>query len=171
MAADVDRHGQAGNVGRVHLDVDGQGRLDPAEPLGPDPEPVDLLAELFLQRPDVGPRVALVDGADDGLLGEAGGQLKAAADADADDERRARLRSRPVHRLHHKPLDALDPVGRGQHRSEEHTSELQSRENLVCRLLLEKKNRADLYMNWIYSDIRGEALDFQASSMTSALRC
>src|SRR5207302_1338032 len=27
----------------------------------------------------------------------------------------------------------------GQHRSEEHTSELQSRENLVCRLLLEKK--------------------------------
>src|SRR5690606_40705653 len=27
------------------------------------------------------------------------------------------------------------------YRSEEHTSELQSRENLVCRLLLEKKNR------------------------------
>src|SRR5690606_42147714 len=27
-----------------------------------------------------------------------------------------------------------------QQRSEEHTSELQSRENLVCRLLLEKKN-------------------------------
>src|SRR5690606_39690914 len=27
-------------------------------------------------------------------------------------------------------------------RSEEHTSELQSRENLVCRLLLEKKNLA-----------------------------
>src|SRR5690606_41684446 len=26
-------------------------------------------------------------------------------------------------------------------RSEEHTSELQSRENIVCRLLLEKKNR------------------------------
>src|SRR5690606_16720382 len=30
------------------------------------------------------------------------------------------------------------PVHRGS-RSEEHTSELQSRENLVCRLLLEKK--------------------------------
>src|SRR5690606_19585357 len=28
----------------------------------------------------------------------------------------------------------------GEVRSEEHTSELQSRENLVCRLLLEKKN-------------------------------
>src|SRR5690606_41764590 len=33
----------------------------------------------------------------------------------------------------------LPPVGR----SEEHTSELQSRENLVCRLLLEKKKNSD----------------------------
>src|SRR5690606_41550850 len=32
-------------------------------------------------------------------------------------------------------IDGLDEA-----RSEEHTSELQSRENLVCRLLLEKKN-------------------------------
>src|SRR5690606_41479211 len=30
--------------------------------------------------------------------------------------------------------------GHTKERSEEHTSELQSRENLVCRLLLEKKN-------------------------------
>src|SRR5690606_40229175 len=30
------------------------------------------------------------------------------------------------------------------HRSEEHTSELQSRENLVCRLLLEKKNESKM---------------------------
>src|SRR5436309_11506754 len=29
----------------------------------------------------------------------------------------------------------------GEERSEEHTSELQSRENLVCRLLLEKKKK------------------------------
>src|SRR5207302_350649 len=34
------------------------------------------------------------------------------------------------------------PVDLRPWRSEEHTSELQSRENLVCRLLLEKKNRA-----------------------------
>src|SRR5690606_39626397 len=32
--------------------------------------------------------------------------------------------------------------GPGALRSEEHTSELQSRENLVCRLLLEKKKHA-----------------------------
>src|SRR5690606_40922420 len=31
-------------------------------------------------------------------------------------------------------------TGKSCKRSEEHTSELQSRENLVCRLLLEKKN-------------------------------
>src|SRR5690606_39911979 len=31
------------------------------------------------------------------------------------------------------------PYGEALFRSEEHTSELQSRENLVCRLLLEKK--------------------------------
>src|SRR5690606_41781640 len=31
------------------------------------------------------------------------------------------------------------PIRRQPFRSEEHTSELQSRENLVCRLLLEKK--------------------------------
>src|SRR5690606_41442388 len=33
------------------------------------------------------------------------------------------------------------PAGCGCRRSEEHTSELQSRENLVCRLLLEKKKK------------------------------
>src|SRR5690606_40712220 len=32
-------------------------------------------------------------------------------------------------------------------RSEEHTSELQSRENLVCRLLLEKKNAQQKNLN------------------------
>src|SRR5690606_39763522 len=42
-------------------------------------------------------------------------------------------------------IDNLAEVRIGQNvclRSEEHTSELQSRENLVCRLLLEKKNTA-----------------------------
>src|SRR5690606_41335120 len=37
-------------------------------------------------------------------------------------------------------IDALAEIGITSGRSEEHTSELQSRENLVCRLLLEKKN-------------------------------
>src|SRR6516165_7894031 len=38
-------------------------------------------------------------------------------------------------------LPAIEVIGRDSHRrSEEHTSELQSQSNLVCRLLLEKKN-------------------------------
>src|SRR5438270_7862374 len=37
------------------------------------------------------------------------------------------------------PFDEVDILGI-QDRSEEHTSELQSQSNLVCRLLLEKKN-------------------------------
>src|SRR5207302_5436222 len=37
------------------------------------------------------------------------------------------------------PVRSPPLASRGE-RSEEHTSELQSRENLVCRLLLEKKN-------------------------------
>src|SRR5436309_11315998 len=48
------------------------------------------------------------------------------------------------------PVEAFDGtklVPAMHERSEEHTSELQSRENLVCRLLLEKKN------NRIYSNI------------------
>src|SRR5207302_9123453 len=38
------------------------------------------------------------------------------------------------------PACAAAAPALAQERSEEHTSELQSRENLVCRLLLEKKN-------------------------------
>src|SRR6266511_4270960 len=41
----------------------------------------------------------------------------------------------------------LDLAYPGRKRSEEHTSELQSRENLVCRLLLEKKK-----LNLFFSD-------------------
>src|SRR5690606_39728399 len=47
-----------------------------------------------------------------------------------------------IRRLHGTgELARHDPrSGRAAGRSEEHTSELQSRENLVCRLLLEKEN-------------------------------
>src|SRR3712207_7698523 len=46
------------------------------------------------------------------------------------------------------PEEGLAPVGdvaalAARVRSEEHTSELQSRQYLVCRLLLEKKNNVD----------------------------
>src|SRR5690606_41805001 len=41
--------------------------------------------------------------------------------------------------LKNRVEECLALVGLSDKRSEEHTSELQSRENLVCRLLLEKK--------------------------------
>src|SRR5205814_5569691 len=47
--------------------------------------------------------------------------------------------------LHNPSGDVLRGEPRGE-RSEEHTSELQSLRHLVCRLLLEKKNR----MNHLY---------------------
>src|SRR3712207_7509916 len=63
--------------------------------------------------------------------------------AEAGDElrRRVRLRERVI-RV--QPTDRGPPGGAHAHvgdvaRSEEHTSELQSRQYLVCRLLLEKK--------------------------------
>src|SRR3712207_8062177 len=48
---------------------------------------------------------------------------------------------RDVAHLRDPEVEDLDPqAARGpRHRSEEHTSELQSRQYLVCRLLLEKK--------------------------------
>src|SRR2546422_6488320 len=64
--------------------------------------------------------------------------------------------SRPVGRAAHLRQDATGPVLRpglrrragpavadGNVRSEEHTSELQSRLHLVCRLLLEKKKKQE----------------------------
>src|SRR5205085_5418612 len=62
-------------------------------------------------------------------------------------------RSRSVSILPDGPLPPLPPsgavpspevsrrAGKGEIRSEEHTSELQSQSNLVCRLLLEKKKK------------------------------
>src|SRR5690606_39723998 len=49
-------------------------------------------------------------------------------------------------RLHsgHQPCPFRKRAILGRLRSEEHTSELQSRENLVCRLLLEKKKKKQL---------------------------
>src|SRR5688572_31053281 len=46
--------------------------------------------------------------------------------------------------------EALELLTGERERSEEHTSELQSQSNLVCRLLLEKKNK--------YLDLKSKAL-------------
>src|SRR2546430_8606284 len=53
------------------------------------------------------------------------------------------LHSHPATRVpyHHRPDHAPPYRTRRRTRSEEHTSELQSQSNLVCRLLLEKKKQ------------------------------
>src|SRR3989475_4512023 len=48
---------------------------------------------------------------------------------------------RSGHHLAAVPKGRLFPLSRDELRSEEHTSELQSQSNLVCRLLLEKKKK------------------------------
>src|SRR3712207_7090901 len=50
----------------------------------------------------------------------------------------------PVHPAR-RPRAELLHVGGALGRSEEHTSELQSRQYLVCRLLLEKKKNNNIY--------------------------
>src|SRR3712207_7034719 len=69
-------------------------------------------------------------------------------------------RATPLHRYYHSPVGlpscvtpslaycqsgSRAPQHTGHKRSEEHTSELQSRQYLVCRLLLEKKKN-DYYL-------------------------
>src|SRR5256885_6716826 len=55
---------------------------------------------------------------------------------------RRKHRARPCEDQKTKPVTAADcTLPQGRARSEEHTSELQSPCNLVCRLLLEKKKK------------------------------
>src|SRR3712207_7677563 len=77
---------------------------------------------------------------------------------------RSQAARHPEHRPQHRPpvataaqprhTGAVEPDHRGRHdqpeqfglRSEEHTSELQSRQYLVCRLLLEKKKITNFHI-------------------------
>src|SRR5207302_8570368 len=64
-------------------------------------------------------------------------------------ELRASRLSGGLHENHAREVNRQPPPGR----SEEHTSELQSRENLVCRLLLEKKNvQHQMQLNSLFSN-------------------
>src|SRR3712207_7832891 len=72
------------------------------------------------------------------LLDEDGGDLTVVGRVDDDQPAGRGSRVRSGHRgCHRTPPPAAVP------RSEEHTSELQSRPYLVCRLLLEKKSQTE----------------------------
>src|SRR5258708_18661296 len=70
---------------------------------------------------------------------EGGGQPRGGGPREG--ARRARARAHHAAHLPHLGRAARVPA-RQAGRSEEHTSELQSPDHLVCRLLLEKKNRS-----------------------------
>src|SRR3712207_7267407 len=63
--------------------------------------------------------------------------------------RRGRRRARPGSSRHPRPRGRPGRRSRARRRSEEHTSELQSRQYLVCRLLLEKKKKTQRY-NYVH---------------------
>src|SRR5205085_10100900 len=69
-----------------------------------------------------------------------------------DEPRRPAGRRRPGDRRAVRRLRA--PLAPGAQRSEEHTSELQSQSNLVCRLLLEKKKKKTNKINSLQTDTR-----------------
>src|SRR2546421_6031852 len=68
-----------------------------------------------------------------------------------------------IGRLHHDREGRARPV-----RSEEHTSELQSRSDLVCRLLLEKKNKDSRYLGAaVYTPYADEGVYLMCPRMAS----
>src|SRR2546430_10274528 len=75
--------------------------------------------------------------------GRSGSRRRAPLSRERLRERHAELGLEPLQRVDDLLVqrDAVRP------RSEEHTSELQSQSNLVCRLLLEKTNEMD---SWLY---------------------
>src|SRR5690349_23743536 len=81
---------------------------------------------LFRSRPGAGTAIPAARAADGDFAGRTGDRVPVG-------------RARAVH-----PASDRDERER---RSEEHTSELQSRRDLVCRLLLEKKKNESVVMN------------------------
>src|SRR5207253_8441071 len=76
-------------------------------------------------------------------------------------------------RFHHGDRAVLadqEDFALGRNRSEEHTSELQSRGHLVCRLLLEKKKRSSARTRWRASRCRAACATPRAGSSTATYR-
>src|SRR2546430_5964372 len=72
--------------------------------------------------------------------------------------------SRGMRRRAVLPGSAHSVLQHPAHRSEEHTSELQSQSNLVCRLLLEKKKNIQITLNQLLSALFGIVLHISTNN-------
>ena len=82
-----------------------------AEPLGADAQGVDLLQQLVLQIFVEGVGVGLVQGTEQGMLGQGGHLVEGAPDAHPKHHRRAGVGPGQPDGLHHEIFHALHPVG------------------------------------------------------------
>src|SRR5258708_25705589 len=73
-------------------------------------------------------------------------------------------------RLDLQPADPRRAAAQPGHRSEEHTSELQSPDHLVCRLLLEKKKKKQQITN-ADANITTTALRYHANAQSEQPDC
>src|SRR2546430_3214963 len=78
---------------------------------------------------------------------------------------------RHVHQLRVVPARPPDGEQLEAARSEEHTSELQSQSNLVCRLLLEKKKKTKSPTTSLSSSRRARAIPASCQREWSGVRC
>ena len=140
MAADRDRNRETCDMRRAPLNVYGECRRR-APQLGPDAGLVDHLEELFLQLCILGHGMTLIDRARKSLLREECRTIHRAADADADDLRRARIRAGVLDDLHDSLLHTLDAISRNEHF---HTGLILRTEALRCDRNAEAVARDDL---------------------------
>src|SRR5262245_7229516 len=94
---DRDRNWQRRDVAGIGEDVNPERRRVATIALRADAEPVGARQELLLERLERGIRVRGADLAEQRLLREDRSLLEGAAHADAEDERRARIRARHLH--------------------------------------------------------------------------
>src|SRR3954471_1347734 len=115
VALHVHRYRVHGDVRRGGLDMHGEGRRIAAEALGSDAEQVHRFAESLLELRALRILAARAERPGGGDLGEVHAEIRRAADADADDGRRAGLAARLEHAIDHERLHRIDALGRNGH--------------------------------------------------------
>src|SRR5512134_1781509 len=115
VALHVDCHRVHRDVRRRELDVHGERGRVAAEPLRSDTELIHRARELCFELRALRVLALRAERTDRRELGERDAEIRAAADADADDGRRAGLAARIEHAIHDEGLDRVHSLGRHRH--------------------------------------------------------